>query len=33
MNYRMTQEFNPPFRVNALIQEAGTLKVGILFIK
>lgn len=27
MNYRMTQEFTPPFRVNALIEEAGQLKV------
>lgn len=27
MNYRMTQEFKPPFRVNALIEEAGSLKV------
>ncbi|THU53111.1 hypothetical protein C4D60_Mb10t10980 [Musa balbisiana] len=26
MNYRMTQEFKPPFRVNALIEEAGQLK-------
>lgn len=28
MNYRMTQEFKPPFRVSALIEEAGQLKVG-----
>lgn len=27
MNYRMTQEFKPPFRINALIEEAGPLKV------
>jgi len=27
MNYRMTQEFRPPFRINALIEEAGSLKV------
>ncbi|WVY89612.1 hypothetical protein V8G54_035126 [Vigna mungo] len=26
MNYRMTQEFRPPFRINALIEEAGSLK-------
>nr|XP_018674449.1 PREDICTED: AP-4 complex subunit mu-like isoform X1 [Musa acuminata subsp. malaccensis] len=26
MNYRMTQEFKPPFRVSALIEEAGQLK-------
>ena len=29
MNYRMTQEFKPPFRINALIEEAGPLKVEI----
>ena len=29
MNYRMTQEFKPPFRINALIEEAGPLKVKI----
>lgn len=28
MNYRMTQEFKPPFRINALIEEAGPLKVS-----
>lgn len=28
MNYRLTQEFKPPFRINALIEEAGLLKVG-----
>jgi len=27
MNYRLTQEFSPPFRINALIEEAGSLKV------
>lgn len=27
MNYRMTQEFKPPFRINTLIEEAGALKV------
>ncbi|KAI9098022.1 hypothetical protein K1719_025793 [Acacia pycnantha] len=26
MNYRMTQEFKPPFRINTLIEEAGTFK-------
>lgn len=31
MNYRMTQEFNPPFRINALIEEAGALRVSSLF--
>lgn len=30
MNYRMTQEFKPPFRVNALIEEAGTLKAEVI---
>ncbi|KAK7301111.1 hypothetical protein RJT34_11972 [Clitoria ternatea] len=30
MNYRMTQEFRPPFRINALIEEAGSLKVGVI---
>lgn len=28
MNYRMTQEFKPPFRMNTLIEEAGSLKVN-----
>lgn len=28
MNYRMTQEFKPPFCINALIEEAGALKVN-----
>ncbi|OIW04310.1 hypothetical protein TanjilG_32502 [Lupinus angustifolius] len=27
MNYRMTQEFKPSFRINAVIEEAGSLKV------
>jgi hypothetical protein len=27
MNYRMTQAFKPPFRINALIEETGSLKV------
>ncbi|KAJ9166049.1 hypothetical protein P3X46_020850 [Hevea brasiliensis] len=27
MNYRMTQEFRPPFRINALIEEVGSKKV------
>nr|GME19843.1 AP-4 complex subunit mu [Ipomoea batatas] len=27
MNYRITQEFKPPFRINALIEEAGSLKI------
>lgn len=27
MNYRMTQPFKPPFRINALIEETGPLKV------
>ncbi|XP_052190302.1 AP-4 complex subunit mu [Diospyros lotus] len=26
MNYRITQEFRPPFHINALIEEAGPLK-------
>lgn len=30
MNYRMTQEFRPPFRVNALIEEAGNLKAEVI---
>ncbi|OWM67714.1 hypothetical protein CDL15_Pgr019215 [Punica granatum] len=29
MNYRMTQEFKPPFRVNALIEEAGNLRAEV----
>jgi AP-4 complex subunit mu-1 len=31
MNYRMTQEFKPPFRVTALIEEAGPSRVFFLF--
>lgn len=30
MNYRMTQEFKPPFRINALIEEAGSLKAEVI---
>nr|AFK35157.1 unknown [Lotus japonicus] len=30
MNYRITQEFRPPFRINALIEEAGSLKVEVI---
>ncbi|XP_015884948.1 AP-4 complex subunit mu isoform X1 [Ziziphus jujuba] len=30
MNYRMTQEFKPPFRINALIEEAGPLKAEVI---
>ncbi|KAI4321107.1 hypothetical protein MLD38_034527 [Melastoma candidum] len=30
MNYRMTQEFRPPFRINALVEEAGTLKAEVI---
>lgn len=30
MNYRLTQEFKPPFRINTLIEEAGALKVNML---
>ncbi|CAO2834478.1 unnamed protein product [Amaranthus hypochondriacus] len=30
MNYRMTQEFKPPFRITALIEEAGTLKAEVI---
>lgn len=30
MNYRMTQEFKPPFRINALIEEAGALKAEVI---
>ncbi|KAE9603562.1 putative clathrin adaptor, mu subunit [Lupinus albus] len=29
MNYRMTQQFKPPFRINALIEEAGPLKAEV----
>ncbi|KAL6960188.1 AP-4 complex subunit mu [Sarracenia purpurea var. burkii] len=30
MNYRMTQEFKPPFHINALIEEAGSLKAEVI---
>ncbi|QHO46018.1 AP-4 complex subunit [Arachis hypogaea] len=30
MNYRMTQPFKPPFRINALLEETGPLKVIVL---
>lgn len=30
MNYRMTQPFKPPFRINALIEEAGSLKAEVI---
>ncbi|XP_050376677.1 AP-4 complex subunit mu [Argentina anserina] len=30
MNYRMTQEFKPPFRINTLIEEAGSLKAEVI---
>ncbi|XP_062163924.1 AP-4 complex subunit mu [Alnus glutinosa] len=30
MNYRMTQEFKPPFRINPLIEEAGALKAEVI---
>ncbi|KAL5558509.1 hypothetical protein UlMin_034720 [Ulmus minor] len=30
MNYRMTQEFKPPFRINAFIEEAGALKAEVI---
>ncbi|CAK8537634.1 unnamed protein product [Lathyrus sativus] len=30
MNYRMTQAFKPPFHINALIEEAGSLKAEVL---
>ncbi|KHN45873.1 AP-4 complex subunit mu-1 [Glycine soja] len=29
MNYRMTQPFKPPFRINALIEETGPLKAEV----
>ncbi|MED6169854.1 AP-4 complex subunit mu [Stylosanthes scabra] len=29
MNYRMTQPFKPPFRINALIEETGSLKAEV----
>ncbi|KAF8411373.1 hypothetical protein HHK36_003922 [Tetracentron sinense] len=30
MNYRMTQEFKPPFRINALIEEAGAFRAEVI---
>ncbi|GMP80501.1 hypothetical protein CsSME_00035578 [Camellia sinensis var. sinensis] len=30
MNYRMTQEFKPPFRINVLIEKAGPLKAEVI---
>ncbi|XP_065847096.1 AP-4 complex subunit mu-like [Euphorbia lathyris] len=30
MNYRITQEFKPPFRVNAFVEEAGSLKAEVI---
>ncbi|CAM8936506.1 unnamed protein product [Rhodiola kirilowii] len=30
MNYRITQEFKPPFRINTLIEEAGALKAEVI---
>ncbi|CAN1185388.1 AP-4 complex subunit mu [Linum perenne] len=30
MNYRMTQEFKPPFRINTLIEEAGSLRAEVI---
>ncbi|KAE8056956.1 hypothetical protein FH972_013686 [Carpinus fangiana] len=30
MNYRLTQEFKPPFRINPLIEEAGALKAEVI---
>ncbi|KAI4337605.1 hypothetical protein L6164_016000 [Bauhinia variegata] len=30
MNYRMTQEFRPPFRINAFIEETGALKAEVI---
>ncbi|PNY16187.1 ap-4 complex subunit mu-1-like protein [Trifolium pratense] len=33
MNYRITQAFKPPFRINALIEETGPLKVAEVTIK
>ncbi|XP_073224264.1 AP-4 complex subunit mu-like [Cicer arietinum] len=29
MNYRITQPFKPPFRINALIEETGSLKAEV----
>ncbi|KAL3504864.1 hypothetical protein ACH5RR_034705 [Cinchona calisaya] len=30
MNYRITQEFKPPFRINTLIEEAGQLRAEVI---
>ncbi|XP_022769054.1 AP-4 complex subunit mu-like isoform X2 [Durio zibethinus] len=30
MSYRMTQEFKPPFRINALLEAAGSLKAEVI---
>ncbi|KAK7385386.1 hypothetical protein VNO78_31103 [Psophocarpus tetragonolobus] len=30
MNYRLTQEFRPPFRINTLIEEVGSLKAEVI---
>lgn len=30
MNYRITQEFKPPFRINTLIEEAGQLRAEVM---
>ncbi|KAK9271463.1 hypothetical protein L1049_027054 [Liquidambar formosana] len=30
MNYRMTQEFKPPFHINTLIEEAGALRAEVI---
>ncbi|KAJ9146519.1 hypothetical protein P3X46_028774 [Hevea brasiliensis] len=30
MNYRLTQEFKPPFRINTLIEEAGAVKAEVI---
>ncbi|XP_015576813.1 AP-4 complex subunit mu [Ricinus communis] len=30
MNYRITEEFRPPFRINALIEEVGQLKAEVI---
>ncbi|KAJ4963319.1 hypothetical protein NE237_023258 [Protea cynaroides] len=30
MNYRITQEFKPPFRINALIEEAGPFRAEVI---
>ncbi|GMN35595.1 hypothetical protein TIFTF001_005402 [Ficus carica] len=30
MNYRITREFKPPFRINALVEEAGPLRAEVI---